>query len=91
MSTRLSICGTLVSDRPRFAAATAFGLPLDDFRARFALLSLHLWMILVRLRSEGKPGQDLGQARAKDCGGEQRRRRPLRLLEAPTVCFSGVR
>lgn len=42
----------------------AFGLPLDDFRARFSLLSIHVWMILVRLRSEGKTGEDLGQARA---------------------------
>lgn len=48
---------------PRLPAA-AFGMPLEDFRARFSLLSLHLWMVLVRLRSEGDPGRELGQARA---------------------------
>ena len=46
---------------PRPAPLAAMGLPVDDFRARFGLMSLHLWMVLVRLRSEGPRGQALGQ------------------------------
>ena len=43
--------------------STVFGLPEEDFRCRFALSSLHLWLTLVRLRSEGDAGKLLGQAR----------------------------
>lgn len=43
--------------------ATALGLPLGDFRCRFAVASLHLWLTLVRLRAEGDEGKRLGQAR----------------------------
>ena len=38
-----------------------FHLPQEDFRCRFALSSLHLWLTLVRLRAEGDPGKLLGQ------------------------------
>ena len=52
----------LPTQRARRAPRAAVGLPLDDFRARFALLSLHLWLVLVRLRAEGETGQEVGQA-----------------------------
>ena len=45
------------------ALREAARLPPDDFRARFALCSLHMWLALVRLRAEGEPGKLLGQAR----------------------------
>ena len=46
-------------------ALAALGLPLGDFRCRFAVASLHLWLTLVRLRAEGDEGKRLGQARAQ--------------------------
>ena len=53
----------LTRDAPPRAAA--LGLPLGDFRCRFAVASLHLWLTLVRLRAEGDEGKRLGQARPR--------------------------
>jgi len=47
--------------RARLTRLSAFNLPADDFRCRFAFASLHLWLSLVRLRSEGDAGKLLGQ------------------------------
>ena len=35
----------------------------DDFQAMHSLLCLHVWLLLVRLRAEGKPGKQLAQVR----------------------------
>jgi len=40
---------------------TSLDLP-HDFRAKHALLCLHVWLFLVRLRQEGEDGKRLGQA-----------------------------
>ena len=45
----------------RVAPPAAFNLSPGDFRCRFALASLHLWLSLVRLRGEGEAGKLLGQ------------------------------
>lgn len=37
-----------------------FGLE-KKFVDKFNMLSVHMWMLLVRLRSEGKDGKDLAQ------------------------------
>eukprot|EP00238_Polyblepharides_amylifera_P011004 CAMPEP_0196594464 /NCGR_PEP_ID=MMETSP1081-20130531/78471_1 /TAXON_ID=36882 /ORGANISM="Pyramimonas amylifera, Strain CCMP720" /LENGTH=213 /DNA_ID=CAMNT_0041918745 /DNA_START=433 /DNA_END=1074 /DNA_ORIENTATION=+ len=34
----------------------------NDFRPQFALLTLHVWLVLARLRKEGDDGRLLGQA-----------------------------
>ena len=39
----------------------AFNLDGDTYRDKYAMLCIHMWMTLVRLRSEGKPGKDLTQ------------------------------
>lgn len=33
-----------------------------DFRSQFALMSLHIWLCLARLRAEGKDGKEMSQA-----------------------------
>ena len=33
-----------------------------DFRAQFAMMSLHIWLCLRRLRDEGKDGKEMSQA-----------------------------
>lgn len=38
----------------------AFGLE-ENFANKYALLSIHIWLCLVRLRSEGKEGKELAQ------------------------------
>ncbi|HYM30206.1 MAG TPA: ubiquinol-cytochrome C chaperone family protein [Candidatus Cybelea sp.] len=45
--------------RPEFYAAV--GVP-DTLDGRFELIALHVFLILHRLKSEGEPGQTLGQA-----------------------------
>ena len=52
------------ADAARSNRCAALGLPLGDFRCRFAVASLHLWLTLVRLRAEGDEGKRLGQARS---------------------------
>ena len=52
------------TDVARAVRGAALGLPLGDFRCRFAVASLHLWLTLVRLRAEGDEGKRLGQARS---------------------------
>jgi cytochrome b pre-mRNA-processing protein 3 len=39
----------------------AMDIPADSFQHRHALLSLHVWMVLKRLRLEGKPGKKISQ------------------------------
>ena len=36
-------------------------IPADSFQHRHAMLSLHVWMVLKRLRLEGKPGKKISQ------------------------------
>ena len=55
--------GPASADAVRVDCCAALGLPLGDFRCRFAVASLHLWLTLVRLRAEGDEGKRLGQAR----------------------------
>ena len=39
----------------------ALDIPLDSFQHRHAMLCLHVWMVLKRLRLEGKPGKKISQ------------------------------
>ena len=39
----------------------AFNLDGNKYRDKYAMLCIHMWMTLVRLRSEGKPGKSLTQ------------------------------
>lgn len=47
-----------VNCTPLFIAV--FGLQ-KKFADQYSMLCVHLWMLLVRLRSEGKDGMDLAQ------------------------------
>ncbi len=40
---------------------TAMDIPADSFQHTHAMLSLHVWMVLKRLRLEGKPGKKISQ------------------------------
>lgn len=44
-----------------WCASAAFALQEGLYRDTYAMLCIHMWMTLVRLRSEGKPGKDLTQ------------------------------
>ena len=39
----------------------ALQVPEDSFQHRHAMLCLHVWMVLKRLRLEGKPGKKISQ------------------------------
>jgi len=38
----------------------AFGLQ-ENFAQKYSMLCIHMWLLLVRLRSEGKSGKELAQ------------------------------
>jgi cytochrome b pre-mRNA-processing protein 3 len=48
------------------ALLRAFDIPVRDFQHRHAMLCLHVWMLLVRLRPEGKDGKLLSQLLYED-------------------------
>ena len=49
-----------------WCAAAVLGVP-DEFQHRHSMLCLHIWLLLVRLRPEGKDGKQLAQVQAADC------------------------
>lgn len=50
------------------------GIP-SDFQQTHSSLCLHIWLLLVRLRAEGKDGKQLAQARG--AGSSSMRQQPL--------------
>ena len=50
---------TEIAINPRFLKL--FEIPADDFQHQHAALCLHMWLILTRLRPEGKEGKELSQ------------------------------
>lgn len=73
-----------------FSAATpapllpaAMGIPVD-FQQTHSSLCLHIWLLLVRLRAEGKDGKQLAQVRG--AGSSSMGRQPLQAWGMVAAC-----